>query len=341
MHSIQFMITLRIFRTCLFCSIFLTFNGYSQSTAYVDCFNGKCWDAETGVDLKSTVYAIVNEEKIELGKSNNSGIINLKIPTHIQALVFECDGYNSIRTPVNFSGSFSVHSKFDIGLPMSKGKTLSKKPNYVIFCIPDTHHKDFQYEFYRAKNRSFITDFSIFIKHGRSAEVQMEPAYAPGNYLLVVKSKNGEVLMERDLFIKEGLNFIDLHVDKKTEPAELGSGMQLPTMTFDTRTLYFEQGGTELKADVKLTLDSAAFYLLHYPETTVSVVGYTENVGSRERNIALSEYRARAVSTYLQQKGVKPDRIKTAWKGPDQQIKAADGNNDAPKNRRVVIQINK
>lgn len=334
--------TLQLFLSYLFCSLLTAFNGYSQDSAYIDCTNSRCWDAETGVDLKSTVYAIVNEEKIELGKSNNSGIINLKIPTHIQALVFESDGYDPIRTPVNFSGGFSIHSKFSIGLPMGKGKTSSKKLNYVIFCIPDTYHKDWAYEFYRAKNRSFITDFSIFIKHGVNAELQMEPAYSPGHYLLVINSENGEKIIERDLFIKEGLNFVDLHVEKKSSTVEIPSDKQeqLPTMTFNARTLYFDQGGADLKADVKLTLDSATLYLLHHPETTISVVGYTENLGNRERNIALSEYRARAVSTYLQQKGVKPNRIKTDWKGPDEQLKAVNGNNDAHKNRRVVIQIN-
>ena len=73
---------------------------------------------------------------------------------------------------------------------------------------------------------------------------------------------------------------------------------------FDSRNLYFDQSKYKLKAEAKLTLDSASAYLINHAKTKILVVGHTDNVGSREPNVILSEYRARAVAGYLQRKGV-------------------------------------
>ena len=69
------------------------------------------------------------------------------------------------------------------------------------------------------------------------------------------------------------------------------------------------------------------------------MVGHTDNIGKKEPNVTLSEYRARAVSGYLRNKGVLVNQITTKWEGATQQAEAADVSKKIENNKRVVIEI--
>jgi outer membrane protein OmpA-like peptidoglycan-associated protein len=340
--------TMLILTFCWIYFLGLLNNAPSQkAVSYVYMEGGTYWDAATGIDLKSTVYARVDGKKIKLGESNDKGILNLRVPTNAQSLIFESDGYVSTEKPVHFIGSFTGYSRFNIGLPVYKKGVVavekstkqkySQNPETVIFCIPDSHRKDMQYELFRAKNRFLLDDFSIII----NANLSHNTDRIPGDYIVAVKSKNGQILLEKDISLKDGLNFIDLHVEKQNKEVEAPATKlaESPETTFEKATLYFDQSSYDLKTDSKLTLDTAASYLLNHRETKILVVGYTDNVGSREPNVTLSEYRARAGTGYLQKKGVSPNQIITKWEGPNQQIETTNTPNKGAKNRRVVLEI--
>ena len=84
--------------------------------------------------------------------------------------------------------------------------------------------------------------------------------------------------------------------------------------------------------DNKAALDSVASFLKQQPNRKVAITGYAENIGSRDKNLTLSEFRAKTVATYLIQKGVQTTQMKTVWKGAEMIEKAA-------KNRRVLLRI--
>ena len=320
----------------------------AQDINYVYLERGSCWDGTTGVDLPATVYAVVANKKTKLGVSDSKGILSFKIPTNAQSLIFESEGFVSITKKVYFIRTFSSRSKFNMTVPMEKigaavvkqsaKEKYNRNPETAIFCIPASHRKGMEYELFRAKNRFLITNFSLLmdVGHGLNTDIP------PNHYLLVVKLKNGQQLMEKDLFIKDGLNFIDLHVEKQNEeaPQPISSKPAKETETvFDNRNLYFDQSKYELKAEAKLTLDSASAYLLNHAKTKILLIGHTDNVGSREPNVILSEYRARAVAGYLQKKGVNANQITVKWDGPNYQLKANAKSGDVGMNRRVVIEI--
>ncbi|MDJ0629768.1 MAG: OmpA family protein [Rhodobacter sp.] len=74
--------------------------------------------------------------------------------------------------------------------------------------------------------------------------------------------------------------------------------------------LYFQTGSSELGAQDFASLQSLAGYLAARPERRVVLVGHTDSQGALDRNVALSERRARAVRERLiQQYDVPLDQV--------------------------------
>ena len=75
------------------------------------------------------------------------------------------------------------------------------------------------------------------------------------------------------------------------------------------------------------------------PETDITVLGHTDNVGSAEANQKVSDARANTVSNYLQGKGIAKERI--VAEGHSYNDPVADNSTEAGRaqNRRVEIFI--
>lgn len=72
---------------------------------------------------------------------------------------------------------------------------------------------------------------------------------------------------------------------------------------------------------------------------SVNAVGYTDSVGSPSYNQALSERRAAAIKALLVSKGVTPDMIATAGKGPKEPIASNDDAEGRAQNRRTDVEF--
>jgi outer membrane protein OmpA-like peptidoglycan-associated protein len=79
--------------------------------------------------------------------------------------------------------------------------------------------------------------------------------------------------------------------------------------------------------------------LNEYPKTTVTVMGYTDSVGSTESNRDLSRRRARAVADYLGQRGVSPARMVVDSRGEEDPIASNDTEAGRAQNRRVELVV--
>jgi outer membrane protein OmpA-like peptidoglycan-associated protein len=104
-------------------------------------------------------------------------------------------------------------------------------------------------------------------------------------------------------------------------------------------TLYvnFDTGKSTITPDSAATLDSAAAALKAAADLKVEVAGHTDNVGTPEANLKLSQDRAQAVMTALTERGIRTDRL-TA-KGYGQTAPVADNRSEdgRAKNRRVEL----
>lgn len=101
--------------------------------------------------------------------------------------------------------------------------------------------------------------------------------------------------------------------------------------------VFFQSGKDILAASSKFQLDELAKILFEYESANLVIEGYTDNQGSDESNLLLSQKRTDAVKSYLVGKGINESRITTVGYGeafPIADNKTAIGRE---KNRRVVL----
>jgi outer membrane protein OmpA-like peptidoglycan-associated protein len=103
--------------------------------------------------------------------------------------------------------------------------------------------------------------------------------------------------------------------------------------------VLFSTGKTELLPGAKNTIDKLAEFLAEYPEKTVLIEGHTDNVGTEEYNLDLSERRALSVKEALIKVGVEAARIDTLGLGESAPITDNSTAAGRLKNRRVEIVI--
>jgi outer membrane protein OmpA-like peptidoglycan-associated protein len=103
--------------------------------------------------------------------------------------------------------------------------------------------------------------------------------------------------------------------------------------------ILFDTGKTSLKPGAKSTLTRIAKQLQTDPSLKIAVEGHTDNVGTAEKNQALSEKRANAVRDYLVAAGIASDHITAAGRGEDAPIATNKSTAGRQQNRRVELVI--
>lgn len=101
----------------------------------------------------------------------------------------------------------------------------------------------------------------------------------------------------------------------------------------------FDFDSATVKPAFQATLDKVADILKRYNQTTIKIMGYTDNVGSAAYNQSLSERRAEAVAYYLEQRGVNAQRVKTQGLGESDPRASNDTEAGRQLNRRVEMLI--
>jgi outer membrane protein OmpA-like peptidoglycan-associated protein len=100
--------------------------------------------------------------------------------------------------------------------------------------------------------------------------------------------------------------------------------------------VLFKTGKWDLKAGAMAKLDQIA-EALRGKEQPIVVLGFTDNVGTRDTNMDLSQKRANSVREYLVGRGIPADLITGQGKGPDDPIQENTSVEGRAANRRVEI----
>ncbi len=103
--------------------------------------------------------------------------------------------------------------------------------------------------------------------------------------------------------------------------------------------ILFDVDSYTVNAGLKDDLAKVASSLDKYPDSTVQILGHTDNTGSASHNQSLSERRANAVADVLLTNGVPVSRIDTIGRGEDQPIASNLDEEGRRQNRRVEIVI--
>ncbi len=106
-----------------------------------------------------------------------------------------------------------------------------------------------------------------------------------------------------------------------------------------SQDLLFATDSTAVSNVSQNELRIVANSLNNYPDSTVNVIGHTDNTGDASYNFDLSQRRAQAVSSVLVGGGVSSSRIRSIGRGEDQPIASNLDATGRQQNRRVEIII--
>jgi OOP family OmpA-OmpF porin len=105
------------------------------------------------------------------------------------------------------------------------------------------------------------------------------------------------------------------------------------------KNILFKTGSYELLPISFGSLDEVILLLKNNPSVTVLVEGHTDNTGSDQSNLLLSENRANAVVRYLTNNGIEISRLKVMGFGQTQPIDTNETPAGRTNNRRVVFKL--
>lgn len=103
------------------------------------------------------------------------------------------------------------------------------------------------------------------------------------------------------------------------------------------RGITFRTGSDRLEPASTAVLKQVLALLVDDPDLEARIIGHTDDVGDRDRNLDLSARRAASVESWLVARGIDPGRLSSEGKGPDQPIDTNATADGRASNRRVEI----
>ncbi len=157
-----------------------------------------------------------------------------------------------------------------------------------------------------------------------------------------------QVKADADSFITNSLQVpvpTDAEVEKYTYP-ELCLLPVPPQVneTFVIENVYYDFNKAELKIESYPALDEIVRMLNYYPAMMIEIGAHTDNIGSNDYNLKLSEARAKSVVDYLISKQIAPERLQSRGYGEtvpiaDNRTNGRDNPEGRAKNRRTEFKV--
>lgn len=120
------------------------------------------------------------------------------------------------------------------------------------------------------------------------------------------------------------------------EVKRVGEGIQL---VLNENAVRFDTNKSTLTATAKANLDKLIPVFTEYPDTDITIFGYTDSTGPADYNLKLSGERAASVRNYLVSKGVASTRFHVTGLGIADPIATNDTPEGRSQNRRVEFAI--
>jgi outer membrane protein OmpA-like peptidoglycan-associated protein len=153
------------------------------------------------------------------------------------------------------------------------------------------------------------------------------------------REKAARAQAEADRIRKEAeaeLNRLQTALSRVAETRRTALGL---VMNLGGDHLKFAFDKADLRPQDKELLSRIAGILLTSPDYTISVNGYTDDIGTDEYNQKLSERRAQAVRDYLVEAGLSPEILTVIGHGKSHPLVPGTSEEARAKNRRVELGI--
>lgn len=120
------------------------------------------------------------------------------------------------------------------------------------------------------------------------------------------------------------------------EVVRVGEGIKL---VLNENAVRFDTNKSTLTAAAKANLNKLVPVFGEYPDTNITIYGYTDSTGPADYNLKLSGDRAAAVRNYLASKGVSSSRFQVTGLGIADPIASNETAEGRSQNRRVEFAI--
>ncbi|NGY37501.1 OmpA family protein [Flavobacterium sp. XN-5] len=120
------------------------------------------------------------------------------------------------------------------------------------------------------------------------------------------------------------------------EVKRVGEGIQL---VLNENAVRFDTNKSSLTATAKANLDKLVPVFAEYPDTDITIFGYTDSTGAAAYNLKLSKERAASVKNYLVSRGVASARFNVTGLGIADPIATNATAEGRTQNRRVEFAI--
>lgn len=196
---------------------------------------------------------------------------------------------------------------------------------------------------YNAQNRkSLRAGFELFdLETGERVSKSYSDPYN-GEFLVCIPTNKNYMLnvaKEGFLFFSENFSLKGVHEvsepfykDVPLQPITTGKSIVL-------NNIFFETDSYNLKTESHLELDKVVGFLVTNESLVVEISGHTDNVGTENYNLTLSQKRADAVVDYLVSKGVEKTRLIAKGYGFSKPIDSNETPGGRAKNRRTELMI--
>lgn len=212
--------------------------------------------------------------------------------------------------------------EFEKDFYLSKGQTIVLAGTVLDDNTEEPIAARVKYEGKKGNTGTLKTD-----KYG-SFETQVSET---GPYRLIIR-KEGYLNYKEDIEISETEDDVFFSKEIRLIPIEIGSKVRL-------NEVYFDTDKSDLRPESFPELDLVVEFMRENPTLVIEIQGHTDDRGSDEHNMTLSDDRANAVMSYLVQKGVSEGRMSA--KGYGETKPEVPNNSDANRqvNRRVQFII--
>lgn len=182
-----------------------------------------------------------------------------------------------------------------------------------------------------------------YVQSKRAEEISLN--YDDGSFAAIVNTSYGE-----DVILKvegEDAAFEAVVVHQSEEEIEGNPTPELKIRAqkasdenaFELRDVQFATNSSEMDKAAKLVLNAFADYLLENTHYEIIIEGHTDNVGTPDENLKLSNDRAQVVAKFLTDKGISTKRISAKGYGQTQP-KASNNTEEGRRiNRRTEFKV--
>ena len=151
-------------------------------------------------------------------------------------------------------------------------------------------------------------------------------------YALTVSREGYLFYSENISFSGENSSADPLLKDVPLEPIKVGAVMIL-------KNIFFETDKYDLKEKSRIELNKLVDLLKTNPDLKIEIGGHTDNVGSDEYNLILSENRAKTVNQYLVENGIEQSRLLYKGYGETTPVDTNETEEGRANNRRTEFKV--